>query len=230
MQRKTGVLSTIGSFGAWAGFPVGTVVEYAMDNRGKPVFAFSSLSSHTPDIKADPRCSLTVTAQDFQGMSSGRVTVSGRVAILEGAEAADAKSAFLAKNPQSFWVEFGDFSWFRMDDVVTARLVGGFGRIKQISPEEFAAAKSDPVAQFAAPIAQHMNADHADSITAMLKHNIGIDVDSSSILGLDRLGLSIQCKAGGQEFTCRLPFTRPAESRKDVKDIIVEMTRAAAAR
>ena len=68
----------------------------------------------------------------LQGMSSGRVTVSGRVAILEGAEAADAKSAFLAKNPQSFWVEFGDFSWFRMDNVVTARLVGGFGRIKQV--------------------------------------------------------------------------------------------------
>ena len=63
---RTGVLSTIGSFGAWTGFPVGTVVEYAMDGRGKPVFAFSSLSSHTPDIKADPRCALTVTAQDFQ--------------------------------------------------------------------------------------------------------------------------------------------------------------------
>ena len=37
-----------------------------MDDEGKPVFAFSSLSSHTPDIKADPRCSLTVTAQNFQ--------------------------------------------------------------------------------------------------------------------------------------------------------------------
>ena len=147
-----------------------------MDGGGKPVFAFSSLSSHTPDIKADPRCSLTVTALGFQvshpclhllhvrtcdmfivepgqgylsplpgqsqhrvisqflaqGMASGRVTVSGKVAILEGDDAAAAKKAFLAKNPQSFWVEFGDFSWFRMDTVVTARLVGGFGRIKQV--------------------------------------------------------------------------------------------------
>ena len=171
----------------------------------------------------------------LQGMSSGRVTVSGRVAILKGAQAADAKSAFLAKNPQSFWVEFGDFSWFCMDDIVTARLVGGFGRIKQvrntqpfckcallplhsicqycqwtpcqhafdpviclqISSEEFAAAKSDPVAQFSAPIAQHMNADHADSITAMLKHNIGIDVDAGSIKGLDRCEPSPGlCKGG----------------------------------
>ena len=70
----------------------------------------------------------------LQGMSSGRVTVAGRMALLEGADAADAKKAFLAKIPQSFWVEFGDFSWFRMDSVVTARLVGGFGRIKQVLP------------------------------------------------------------------------------------------------
>lgn len=48
---------------------MGTVVEYAMDGGGKPVFAFSSLSSHTPDIKADPRCALTVTAKDFQVQS-----------------------------------------------------------------------------------------------------------------------------------------------------------------
>lgn len=146
---------------------------------------------------------------------------------MEGDDAAAAKKAFLAKNPQSFWVEFGDFSWFRMDTVVTARLVGGFGRIKQISAEEFAAAQSDPVAHFAAPIAQHMNADHADSILAMLRHYIGIDVQSGSIQTLDRLGLTTKCQAEGKEFTCRLPFIRPAQNRKDVKDIIVEMTKTA---
>ncbi len=70
----------------------------------------------------------------LQGMSSGRVTVAGKMALLEGADAADAKKAFLAKNPNSFWVEFGDFAWFRMDSVATARLVGGFGRIKQVLP------------------------------------------------------------------------------------------------
>ncbi len=67
-----------------------------------------------------------------QDMSSGRVTISGMVVLLEGDDAAAAKKAFLAKNPQSFWVEFGDFSWFSMDAIVTARLVGGFGRIKQV--------------------------------------------------------------------------------------------------
>ena len=76
-------------------------------------------------------------------MSSGRVTVSGTVALLEGADNADAKKAFLAKNPNSFWVEFGDFAWFRMDSIATARLVGGFGRIKQVlSASDFLASES----------------------------------------------------------------------------------------
>ncbi len=45
-----------------------------------------------------------------------------------------------------------------------------------------------------------------------------------------RLGLAVECKADGKAFTCRVPFVRPAENRKDIKDIIVEMTRAAAAK
>ena len=36
------------------------------DGTGRPVFAFSSLSSHTPDLRADPRASLTVTARGYQ--------------------------------------------------------------------------------------------------------------------------------------------------------------------
>jgi hypothetical protein len=32
----------------------------------------------------------------------------------------------------SFWVDFGDFSWFRMDKILTARLVGGFARAHQV--------------------------------------------------------------------------------------------------
>lgn len=42
-----------------------------------------------------------------------------------------------------------------------------------------------------------------------------------------RLGLDLQCQSDGKSFSCRLPFIRPAENRKDIKDIIVEMTRIA---
>lgn len=40
------------------------------DDTGRPVFAFSSLSSHTPDLRSDSRASLTVTARGYQARSA----------------------------------------------------------------------------------------------------------------------------------------------------------------
>ena len=104
------MLSTIGSFGAWSGYPVGTVVEYACDERGRPVFAFSALSSHTPDITADPRCpprrakeqttgSQRGSQMCCQGMADARVTLTGQVSALSGGDLDSAKAVFKAKNP-----------------------------------------------------------------------------------------------------------------------------------
>ncbi len=56
----------------------------------------------------------------------------------------------------------------------------------QVSAQEYEASTTDPVAAFATPIASHMNADHADSIIAMLKHYSGVPVQQATITGLDR--------------------------------------------
>jgi hypothetical protein len=61
------------------------------------------------------------------------------------------------------------------------------------------------------------------SIWCILSHSHSLNIC------VCRLGLDLKCVADGQSFKTRLPFVRPAESRKDVKDVIVEMTRAAAA-
>ena len=45
---------------------------------------------------------------------------------------------------------------------------------KQITEEEYGAAQPDPVAPFSAPVAGHMNADHAEATVAMMKHYVGI--------------------------------------------------------
>lgn len=70
----------------------------------------------------------------------------------------------------------------------------------------------------------------AQATAAMVRHYAGLAVDEARITGVDRLGLDLVCKKGGQTVRARLPFSRPADSRKDVKDVIVEMTRAAAPR
>lgn len=60
---RFGVLSTHDS--VFEGFPAGAIVGFASDDQGRPLFSFSSMSSHTADVKRDGRASLTVTAQGF---------------------------------------------------------------------------------------------------------------------------------------------------------------------
>ena len=65
------------------------------------------------------------------------------------------------------------------------------------------------------------------STVAMCMHYIGLDqLDAAQLVQMDRLGLTVQCERLGQTFKMRLPFPRAAEDRKDVKTLIVEMTKA----
>lgn len=64
---------------------------------------------------------------------------------------------------------------------------------------------------------------------AMIKHYVGITVQEARMLTIDRLGAAVACKRNGQAFKVRLPFPSEAPGRKEVKERIVEMTKASAA-
>lgn len=216
------------------GFPGGSVVGFAPDEQGRPVFIFSGMSTHTQDLLADPRCSVTIASKDFKGAADGRVNLMGKVTLVPNKEKDAMKAVYLAKHPGAFWVDFGDFNWFRMDEISDIRFVGGFARAGSVTPEEYQNAKPDPVSGFGPHIAQHMNDDHMESTIAMVAHAIpGLDVSEAVITSVDSLGMYVKCtrtpRASDQpqQFKIRLPFPRRIEGRKDVKDVIVEMTRAA---
>ena len=163
---RYGVISTLGARGAGKGFPNGSVVGYAaIEGTGLPVFVFSTLSSHTGDVDADGRFSLTVTATGFRGASDARVTITGRAEKVEDAAAKEAlKKAYKSKHPDAFWIDFGDFSLYQCTELVQVRLVGGFARAGSISPGDYAEAKVDDIVQFSAPICGHMNDDHSEQV------------------------------------------------------------------
>jgi len=218
------------------GFPGGSVVGFAPDKEGRPVFIFSGMSTHTQDLLKDPRCSVTIASKDFKGAADGRVNLMGNVKVLRGEEREAMKEVYLAKHPGAFWVNFGDFNWFRMDEIVDIRFVGGFARAGNITPEDYKNAKPDPISGVGTMVASHMNDDHMEATIAMVAHAIpGLVVSEAVITSLDSLGMYVKCtrtpKASDQpqQFKIRLPFPRKVEERKEVKDVIVEMTRAAQA-
>lgn len=215
------------------GFPGGSVVGFAPDEDGRPLFIFSGMSTHTQDLLADPKCSLTVASKEFKGAADGRVNLMGTCKLLPSAEKEEAKALYLKKHPGAFWVEFGDFNFFRME-IEKIRFVGGFARAGSVTPEEYKAAKPDPITEFGSHIASHMNDDHMDSTIAMVANAIpGMVVTEAVITSVDSLGMYVKvtrtprASDQPQQFKLRLPFSRPAADRKDVKNLIVEMTQAA---
>jgi putative heme iron utilization protein len=77
-------------------------VGFAPDERGRPVFTFSGMSSHTQDILADPRCSITIASKEFKGAADGRVNLMGKVKLVTSEERDAVKAVYLAKHPGAF--------------------------------------------------------------------------------------------------------------------------------
>lgn len=216
------------------GYPSGGVVGFAPDEEGRPIFLFSGMSGHTQDILADNRCSLVVAAKEFKGAADGRVSLMGRATKVPQEEKDSVRETYLAKHPGAFWSDFGDFHWYRME-VEQVNFVGGFARAGSVTAEEYKEAKPDTIAQFGMHIANHMNEDHMDSTIAMIEKAIpGLDVTEATITSVDSLGMFVKVSRTPrandqpQQFKLRLPFPKRATDRKDVKDIIVQMTREAA--
>eukprot|EP00667_Euglena_gracilis_P014924 EG_transcript_15493 len=212
------------------GYPAGSVILFAVDAEGRPVFSFSAMSTHTQDLQKDAKASLVVTVDHFKGVEDGRITFLGDVQLVPEAEVGALHAVFKARHPSAWWVDvLGDLSWWRMERIAGIRFVWGFARAGAIDPAEYAATKPDPIAAFAKPVLTHMNEDHADSNRAIVNHYVPIKVDSAAIVGLDRLGMDMRVVKDGTAFQLRVPFVREAADRKAVKDILVEMTRTAAA-
>lgn len=175
------------------GFPGGSVVGFSPDDEGRPLFAFSGMSSHTQDILEDPRCSLTIASKDFKGAADGRVNLMGEATLLPKEELEAARETYLKKHPGAFWVNFSDFNFFRMS-VMDVRFVGGFARAGSITAEEYTNAEPDAISAFGGHVANHMNEDHMDATIAMISHYIGLDVTEAVITSVDSLGMYVKVK------------------------------------
>ena len=221
-----GVIST--NSDKFPGFPTGSVVGFACEEAGMPFFALSSMSAHTRDIMKDPRCSLTVNSKNFKDASDGRVNIIGTLSQLPADKVKEYREIYLKKHKNAYWIDFGDFKYFLMDNIVEVRYVGGFAQAGAINGEDYLTNSPDPLAAFSEPVMNHMNDDHTDSLVAMAKHYLDITISDPKIIKIDQYGMTIRSKifdsADYADF--RLPFPRLVTERKEVKEVIVEMTKA----
>src|ERR1700675_526037 len=159
---RIGSLSTLSR--KQPGFPFGSVMPYGLDDHGRPIFLVSTMAMHTQNVQTDPRGSLLVTQPDATGdpLGASRVTLLGNVVPVPEGEVAEARKLYLARYANSkYWVDFEDFSFYRLD-VVDVYYVGGFGVMGWVSAPDYNGAQPDPLVDHATEITQHMNSHHAE--------------------------------------------------------------------
>src|SRR5271167_577957 len=142
-----------------------------------------SMAMHTQNVQADPRSSLLVTQPDTIGdpLGASRVTLLGNILPVPEPEVAEARKLYLTRYANSkYWVDFDDFSFYRMD-VVDVYYVGGFGVMGWVAASEYYSAQPDPLADAAADIIQHMNTDHGDALVLLAQVFAGIEPQAVSM-------------------------------------------------
>lgn len=224
-------LSTIANSGETSGFPLGSIVGFAVDETGAPIFCFSGMSAHTKNLQHDNRASLCVTEPSFQGAADARTTLVGTIKMLKGDTEAAARVSYMESHPNAYWAQFGDFKMYRMEDILEISFVGGFARAGSITWEEYAAADVDPCAAFAAPVMAHMNGDHSESLKQYLEWIVGAapaaEFESAEMKSLDRFGFNVRAtQKGGGSGVLRVPFVGGAEvtERSQIKKAIIDLS------
>ena len=121
---RVGSLSTLSR--KQPGFPFGSVMPYGLDDHGRPIFLISTMAMHTQNLQPDARASLLLTQQDTDGepLGASSVTLVRNVLPVPDSELAEVRKLYLERHSNSkYWVDFEDFSFYRMD-VIDVYYVG----------------------------------------------------------------------------------------------------------
>src|ERR1700719_731312 len=82
------------------GFPFGSVMPYALNDLGHPLFLISTMAMHTQNLQANPNASLLVTQPGATGdsLGSSRVTLLGNALPIPDKDVAESRALYLARH------------------------------------------------------------------------------------------------------------------------------------
>lgn len=223
-------VAALGTLDRNTGHPVTTLVTVATDFDGAPLIMISNLSSHTANLKADPRASVLL-ARGGKGdpLAHPRLTVLGRfVRIEDEALRARAKARFVARNPKSsLYADFPDFSLWRLE-VAAGHLNGGFARAADLAGKDLMSDIGDAeglIGSEAGAIA-HMNEDHADAVSIYATVLAGEEAGPWRMTGADPEGFDL----AANDRTARVLFPHRVTTGESLHKTLVQMVREARGR
>ena len=225
----TGTLATLSR--RHPGHPFGSVMPYALDDAGCPLFLISTMAMHTQNLETDPRASLLVTQPGWDGdpLAAGRLTLMGEARRVSEADAPSARERYLVRHERArYWVDFEDFGFWRLA-IADVYFVGGFAAMDWVTAADYAAARPDPLADAAGGIVEHMNRDHADALIEYARHFAGEPAEEAAMVAVDRLGFKLRLRSGERLSSVRIAFPREVTTTAQSREVLIAMLKEARA-
>jgi putative heme iron utilization protein len=213
------------------GHPFASIMPYALNVDGRPIFLISAMAMHTQNLEADPRASLLITQPGWTGdpLAAGRLTLMGAAARVPEADLSAARAAYLARHERArYWADFDDFSLWRLE-IADLYFVGGFAAMDWITAPEYRAATADPLADAAPGIIEHMNRDHADALIEYARYFAHASCDEATMVAVDRLGFKLRIREAERLSSVRIAFPAEVMSAAQSRDTLIAMLREARA-
>ena len=217
------------------GQPFASLVTPAAAADFSPLLLLSSLSEHTRQLRAEPRCALlfTGTAEELNPQTAPRATLTGIAAEVPAAEVPALKARWLARHPYAaFYADFGDFALWRVS-LGGALLVGGFARANRLKladllPDPAAVAA---IAAAAEDIVGHVNADHADALAAIASGLLGGPAGGGSAGAWRMVSVDVDgADLAAGEIIRRLAFSAPVTDPAGVRAELLRAVRESRSR
>ncbi|GAB2247751.1 hypothetical protein Droror1_Dr00007633 [Drosera rotundifolia] len=187
------------------GYPFGSLVDFAPDYMGHPIFSFSPLAIHTRNLQADPRCSLVVQIPGWTGLSNARVTVFGDVYPLPDSQQKWAHEQYIAKHHQGPSQQWGNFYYFRMQNISDIYFIGGFGTVAWVDVKDYENQKPDRIAvDGGEQYLKELNAIFSKPLKEWLSAEI--EVDDAAFISIDSKGTDVRVRQGAQFNIQRISF------------------------
>ncbi|CAN6997555.1 unnamed protein product [Brassica oleracea var. botrytis] len=187
------------------GYPFGSLVDFAPDRMGHPIFLLSPLAIHTRNLLAEPRCSLVVQMPGWSCLSNARVTLFGDVYPLSEDEQEWAHKQYIAKHQHGTSEQCGNFRYFRMHNISDIYFIGGFGTVAWVDIKEYEALQPDKIAvDGGEQNLKELNDIFSKPLRELLSSES--EVDDAALISIDSKGIDVRVRQGAQFNIQRLAF------------------------
>ncbi|XP_042399944.1 uncharacterized protein LOC121989771 [Zingiber officinale] len=187
------------------GYPFGSLVDFVADSMGHPIFSLSPLAIHTRNLLADPRSSLVVQIPGWSCLSNARVTIFGDIVPLPANQQESARKHYMTKHQQWASHQWGNFYYYRMQNISDIYFIGGFGTVAWIDVNEYEATQPDKIAVIGGEQSfKELNAMFSKPLKELLSTET--EIDDAALISIDSKGTDIRVRQGAQFNIQRLSF------------------------